>query len=848
MKKINIFISYSHEDESYKDKLEKHLSILKRNGIIETWHDRKIIPGEEWDKKIKEELENAHIILLLVSVDFLSSNYCYDIEIKRAVERHDKGEAILIPVMLRKCDWNDTSFSKIQAIPKNAKPVKNYEDEDEAFYLIAEGIKTAIAQLKKKTEINTKTEISKETSELQIFHKVKVECDTPPNILHWVGRDKECNDIDLDLHKVVFISGIGGQGKSGLAAHYIKNIASKKEIWEFWDWRDCQEKENRIHTKIISIISRLTEDRIKANQITEATIDELIDLFFLELNNRKIIFVFDNIDAYIEYENFQLTGALQKIYKAAITKNHNSKFLFTCRSSLNDIDPELLIIKLQGLSLVETIELFTNYNLSIKNDDVLQLSEKSYFLTNGHPLWLNLIAAQARRGLNVAEEFIKGVTPNSNFQEDSMSSILSNKILNAIWSSLNDKQKNLLMAFAEIVRAETKENLSTILNSEFNYNQFNKAFKALMQLNLIVSKSKNDEQDTFELHPLVKEYVIQNFGRVERSKFISLFVNFYDNVILILKSKLNSEQPLSFFENWTAKIELAINKDDYKSALIALEEVSSSICDAGYVEEYIRVSNLLFVNIDWKTALNEEYSYFNSQFSQFVETLTEFGKFDDASAYLTKYEKQITNKGSNYIRFCKSKGHFFWFQNRFNEAIEIAEEGHSLEEQSITKSGIDVKHTLALSLRDTKVKENIFKALHFFLNDKTIDNLIGDNDENFIAGETYGNVGRCLQYNGNIDDALICYKKSFNKLKEPMNKGYAYLWYAECMVIKNQIDTALWFYKQAYNIWIRISPIKANELNKKINAIIELNPSLITISESDEREVDNYCNKIIISK
>lgn len=152
MEKINIFISYSHEDESYKDKLEKHLSILKRNKIIETWHDRKIIPGEDWDKKIMEELENAHIILLLVSVDFLSSNYCYDIEIKRAVERHDKGEAILIPVMLRKCDWNDTSFSKIQALPKNAKPVKNFDDEDEAFYSIAEGIKLAIVQLKKKKD------------------------------------------------------------------------------------------------------------------------------------------------------------------------------------------------------------------------------------------------------------------------------------------------------------------------------------------------------------------------------------------------------------------------------------------------------------------------------------------------------------------------------------------------------------------------------------------------------------------------------------------------------------------------------------------------------------------------
>lgn len=646
---------------------------------------------------------------------------------------------------------------------------------------------------------------------------------------------------------MVFISGIGGQGKSGLASHYIKEIAIKKEVWEYWDWRDCQEKENRIHTKIISIITRLSSSRILANQISDATIDDLLDLFFQELGSRRIIFVFDNIDAYIEFENFQLIGAVQKLYKAALTKNHNSKFIFTCRSSINDIDTELLTIKLQGLTLDETKALFRDYNLSLKNEEVLQLSEKSYSLTKGHPLWLNLIAAQARRGLTIAEEFIKGITSNSTFQEDSISSVLSNKILNAIWSSLNDKQKTLLMAFAEIVRAETKDNLGTILSSVMNHNQFNKAFKALKQLNLIVIRSMLDEQDTFELHPLVKEYIRQNFGRVERSKFISLFVNFYDNVILILKSKLNSEQPLSFFENWTAKIELAVNKDDYKSALVTSEEVSASMCNAGYLEEYIRVSNLLFINIDWKTALYEEYSYFNSQFTKFANTLIEFGKFDDASAYLTKYEKHITNKGPNYIRFCKLKGHFLWFQNRFEEAIQLAEEGVSLEEQSAIESGLDLKDTLALALRDTKQKDNISRALSIFLKEKTIENLL-DADDNFIAGETYGNVGRCLQYNGNNVDAIICFKKSIKKLEDPMNKGYAYMWYAECMIVSNQIDTALWFYLQAYLIWKRFSPIKANSVDKIIKAVLEVNPSLKTIVERSEREVERYCSNIIATK
>jgi tetratricopeptide (TPR) repeat protein len=688
----------------------------------------------------------------------------------------------------------------------------------------------------------------KEDNEVTIFHKLKSECDTPPNILHWVGRHEEISQIAADLNKVIFISGIGGQGKSGLASHYVKEIALKSNRWEFWDWRDCQEKENRIHTKIISIISRLTNRRIEANQIAEERIDDLIELFFQELGGRRIIFVFDNIDAYIEFENFQLIGAVQKLYKAALSKDHNSKFIFTCRSAINDVDPELLQIKLKGLTLEQTQKLFSDYNLSLKPEDINTLSFKSYNLTKGHPLWLNLIAAQARRGLQIAEDFISGISTSSTFQEESLSSILSNKILSAIWNSLNDKQKTLLMAFAEIVRAETHDNLSNILSSELNFNQFNKSFKALQQLNLIVSKSIVDEPDTYELHPLVKEYVIQNFGRVERSKFISLFVNFYDGVILILKPKLNFQQPLSFFENWTVKIELAVNKDDYKSALLALEEVSEPICDAGYVEEYIRVANLVFINIDWKVAIAEEISYFNSQFTKFVDTLTEFGKYDEAIAFLTKYEKNIISKGTNYIRLCKSKSHYLWFQSKFDEAIKVAEEGISLEEQSTTKSGIDLKHSLALALRDTKIKENINKALEIFLNGKDIKSVIGEKEETYIAGEIYGNVGRCLQFLGNTEDAINCFKKSLNKLSDTMNKGYGNLWVAECMITLNRIDHAFWFYMNCYKIWKKVSPIKALTIDKKMRAIMELNPTLSPIYELSESEISMNCQVILSTK
>src|SRR5688572_2831891 len=94
---IKVFYSYSHKDEQFRQELEAHLSALKRINIISEWHDRKITAGEEWSNAIDQNLETAQIILLLISADFLNSDYCYEIEMKRAMEKHETKEAIVIP-------------------------------------------------------------------------------------------------------------------------------------------------------------------------------------------------------------------------------------------------------------------------------------------------------------------------------------------------------------------------------------------------------------------------------------------------------------------------------------------------------------------------------------------------------------------------------------------------------------------------------------------------------------------------------------------------------------------------------------------------------------------------------
>ena len=145
---VKIFICYAHEDETLLNKLKIHLRPLQRQGLIEVWHDRDISAGTEWEQEITEQLNSAQLILLLISPDFMDSNYCYGIEMQRAMERHECGEATVIPVILRPVYWQGAPFSKLQALPTDAKPVISsyWHNWDEAFFDVEEGIRQGLLQ------------------------------------------------------------------------------------------------------------------------------------------------------------------------------------------------------------------------------------------------------------------------------------------------------------------------------------------------------------------------------------------------------------------------------------------------------------------------------------------------------------------------------------------------------------------------------------------------------------------------------------------------------------------------------------------------------------------------------
>ncbi|MDJ0717126.1 MAG: SUMF1/EgtB/PvdO family nonheme iron enzyme [Prochloraceae cyanobacterium] len=149
---VKLFISYSHRDEPLRQQLDKHLAPLKGQKVIEAWHDRQIQAGMNWADQIDNNLKQADIILLLVSPDFVVSNYCFNIELKEAMKRHENGEAIVVPVILEPCDWSWLPFSKLQAFPKDAKAIATWENKNEAFLDVAKGIRKVAQDLFKQRQ------------------------------------------------------------------------------------------------------------------------------------------------------------------------------------------------------------------------------------------------------------------------------------------------------------------------------------------------------------------------------------------------------------------------------------------------------------------------------------------------------------------------------------------------------------------------------------------------------------------------------------------------------------------------------------------------------------------------
>jgi hypothetical protein len=145
---IRAFISYSHKDADLLTQLHEHLSALQRQELLDSWTDRKIQAGSIIDDKVEAQIEQAQLYLLLISSAFIQSDYCFEKEFARACERQKAGEAIIVPIIIRECDWKIPELRRFKALPEDGKPVvsRHWHSPDEAFANVTAGLRTLIEQ------------------------------------------------------------------------------------------------------------------------------------------------------------------------------------------------------------------------------------------------------------------------------------------------------------------------------------------------------------------------------------------------------------------------------------------------------------------------------------------------------------------------------------------------------------------------------------------------------------------------------------------------------------------------------------------------------------------------------
>jgi len=287
MQKLNVFISYSHKDEAFKEALDAHLTILKRSEKINTWNDRAILAGTEWNDEIKQQLEDAHIILLLISANFLASDYIWKEELARAMERHDRGEAKVVPIFIKHCEWKGASFGRVQGLPKDAKPVGD-PNNDEAWTGVAIGIRALVDKLLEKG-LNPKEQEVPKVPENTGFDQLKA------TVRGFIGKAKTKEAIEA----IEAWAQENGDEQLKSDASLLKGDLADLDRDKMLGIIDSSEKntrQNRLNVRVLSLLERVKgpgippippkpmpniEVLVKAvNEADYATAIDLLDNYF----------------------------------------------------------------------------------------------------------------------------------------------------------------------------------------------------------------------------------------------------------------------------------------------------------------------------------------------------------------------------------------------------------------------------------------------------------------------------------------------------------------------------------------------------------------------------------------
>lgn len=530
---IKVFISYSHKDEKYKDSLEEHLTPLKRSGVIDTWNDRKITAGDEWRSEISENLETSSVIIFLVSPSFLASEYCYEVEARRAIEMQESGKACLISIVVRPCDWGASNFAKFQVLPKDGKAVAIWESEDSAWLDVVKQIKKSLIKFEAGQQL-TIPELDKMTPCVM------------PLMLKWI-----------DDTEVIF-------------THRTTDKVRLKDIYVLPDI-ERQDEKLSMDSKIVSsanVLKTFGRHLISGDEQIGKT-------SFLKYAYKKLL-EDGQLPLYLQSKDIK-KSALNDLVKSAVSKQYSGLSLDQFKSSdkkvllLDDLSEINLNSRFRGVFLNSINELFanviitTNSSFSYIAPDIPELDNYEYseLLSFGHDKRAELIEKWVSLGI---EESIKESELYSQCDE------LKARLDAIVRKNIVPSKPLYLLIMLQMFEAYAKQNLEltsyghcyqeliyqAFKNAGITSAEVNKYMNVLTELAWDIHK-KNEGLNQNSLDNFFDNYQKVYLG-VDRQQVVD---KLYKNSILIeINNKINFKYPYLFYFFTAKKIAESFLKDD----------------------------------------------------------------------------------------------------------------------------------------------------------------------------------------------------------------------------------------------------------------------------------------------
>lgn len=246
-----LFISYAHEDEGDKEELEKRLKPYVRSKKIDSWNDRAILPGTEWDDEIKKQMNTADVIIFLVSPDFIASDYIYDVEIAKAIERYDNGDLIIVPIVIRPSDLSELKIKKFQALPRNAQAISTWNNEDEAWLNVIQGLKRIFDRGDEKEVVEGKPETP--SSKVEKPKQNELSDETKSEVRQLIARAQIDKALELLIEKSVYLDA-ELQNQIVLLSGRYKRL-TKDELRGTISNENAQTSRARINHALLSLLS-----------------------------------------------------------------------------------------------------------------------------------------------------------------------------------------------------------------------------------------------------------------------------------------------------------------------------------------------------------------------------------------------------------------------------------------------------------------------------------------------------------------------------------------------------------------------------------------------------------------